>query len=59
MFKVERRMTNGVWYEVLLSPFHNEEDVQTYHKKYSPQYPLEERVYRVVHIPSGTLIKQL
>lgn len=59
MLKVERKMTNGVWYEVMLSPFQNEEQITAYLEKYSPQYPLEERAYRVVHIKTGTVLKEL
>lgn len=43
----------------MLSPFKTEEEIKAYHQKYSPQYPLEERAYRVVNLKTGTILKEL
>lgn len=45
--KVERQMTVGTWYEVMLSPFHTEEQAWDYINKYRHRYPVEEQNYRI------------
>jgi len=44
LLKVERRMTNGRWYEVMLSPVKTEAEIQS---------------YRVVNMKTGTILKEL
>lgn len=53
MYKVERKMTNGVWYEVMLSPFKTREEIKDYYKKYSVSYPENERIYRLTNLETG------
>jgi hypothetical protein len=53
MYKVERKMTNGVWYEVMLSPFKTREEIKEYYKKYSVIYPENERIYRLTNLETG------
>jgi hypothetical protein len=48
VYKVERRTTNGYWYEVMLSPFLRVRDAGQYIDSYGQYYPEEERVYRVL-----------
>lgn len=49
MFQVERKMANGDWYEVMLSPFKTLKEVEDYLQKYSKYYPEEDKVYRVIN----------
>jgi hypothetical protein len=54
MYKVERRTAvNGVWYEVMLSPFKTRNEVKEYYTKYSVMYPPEEKIYRVTNLETG------
>lgn len=53
MYKVERQMTNGVWYEVMLSPFKTREEIKEYYQKYSGRYPEKERIYRLTNMETG------
>jgi hypothetical protein len=53
MYKLERKMTNGVWYEVMLSPFKTREEIKHYYEKYSKSYPIEERIYRLTNLETG------
>ena len=53
MYKLERQMTNGVWYEVMLSPFKTREEIKIYHNKYSIRYPEKERIYRLTNLETG------
>ncbi len=46
-------MTNGVWYEVMLSPFKTREEIKSYYEKYSIIYPVEERKYRITNLETG------
>lgn len=46
-------MTNGVWYEVMLSPFKTREEIKIYHNKYSIRYPEKERIYRLTNLETG------
>lgn len=48
VYKVERRTSNGYWYEVMLSPFLRVRDAGDYIEKYKHYYPVEEQVYRVL-----------
>lgn len=48
VYKVERRTSNGYWYEVMLSPFLRVGDAGKYIDSYGQYYPEEERVYRVL-----------
>lgn len=48
VYKVERRTTNGYWYEVMLSPFLRVRDAGAYIEKYKHYYPINEQVYRVI-----------
>lgn len=45
--------TSGYWYEVMLSPFKNKQEIKDYYNKYSKIYSLDERVYRVTDIKTG------
>lgn len=51
MFQIERKMAEGSWYEVILSPFKTLKEVESYLQKYSKYYPKEDRVYRVTNNP--------
>jgi lipocalin len=53
MYKVERKMTNGVWYEVMLSPFKTRQEVKDYYAKYSKYYSGEDKIYRVTNLDTG------
>lgn len=48
VYKVERRTTNGYWYEAMLSPFLRVMDAGKYIDSYGQYYPEEDRVYRVL-----------
>ena len=48
VYKLERRTTNGYWYEVMLSPFLRVRDAGDHISKYEQYYPQEEAVYRVL-----------
>jgi hypothetical protein len=51
MFKIERKIANNFWYEVMLSPFKNLEEVKKYLNKYSKFYPeQQDRNYRITSI---------
>lgn len=53
-FKVERQVpSSGYWYEVMLSPFENKEEVEKYLLKYSAYYPSEDRHYRVTNLKTN------
>lgn len=53
-FKVERQISpGGCWYEVMLSPFENKEEVEKYLLKYSIYYPSEDRHYRVTNLKTN------
>ena len=49
MFHVERKMSDGDWYEVMLSPFKTLNDVYKYLNKYIQFYPEEDRVYKIIN----------
>lgn len=49
MYQVERKMANGGWYEVMLSPFKTLQEVDEYLKKYINFYPEEDKTYRVTN----------
>ena len=53
MYKLERKENEGVWYEVMLSPFNTRDDVRTYHAKYSKYYPNTNTKYRVTNLETG------
>jgi hypothetical protein len=50
MFQVQRKMADGEWYEVMLSPFKTLHEVYNYLNKYMPSYPQEDRVYKILNI---------
>jgi hypothetical protein len=47
-FKVQRRTSNGHWYDVMLSPFSSTQECNQYIEKYKQYYPIQERIYRVI-----------
>ena len=49
MFKVERKAQGAEWYEVMLSPFKNFEEVLKYIEHYSKYYPDDEKNYRITN----------
>lgn len=49
-FKVERRLTSGKYYEVMLSPFATMEESKTYIEKYKQYYPPEHQIYRITEL---------
>jgi hypothetical protein len=53
MYKLERKENEGVWYEVMLSPFKTKEEIKTYHAKYSKYYPNTNNMYRVTNLETG------
>lgn len=50
-FKVERRLSSGKYYEVMLSPFATMKECKEYIEKYKQYYPPEHQIYRVTEIP--------
>lgn len=53
MYKLERKENEGVWYEVMLSPFKTREEIIKYHAKYSKYYPHTNTKYRVTNMETG------
>lgn len=47
-FKVQRRTSNGHWYDVMLSPFSSLKECNGYIEKYGQYYPPQQRVYRII-----------
>jgi hypothetical protein len=47
-FKVQRRTSNGHWYDVMLSPFSSTQECNYYIEKYKQYYPVQERIYRII-----------
>jgi len=53
MYKLERKENEGMWYEVMLSPFKTREEIKVYHAKYSKYYPNTKTMYRVTNLETG------
>lgn len=47
-FKVQRKTSNGHWYEVMLSPFNSVKECKAYIEKYGQYYPPREKIYRII-----------
>jgi len=50
MYKLERKENEGMWYEVMLSPFKTREEIKAYHAEYSKYYPNTNTMYRVTNL---------
>jgi hypothetical protein len=50
MYKVERKVSGGTFYEVMLSPFKTHDEASNYYKKYSQYYSPESRIYKFTNL---------
>jgi hypothetical protein len=47
MYKIERQIAGGKYYETMLSPLNTTEEIYSYFQKYGSTYPSESSNYKI------------
>lgn len=53
MFKLERKINDNAFYEVMLSPFKSHEDIISYRSKYDQYFPSQRLTYKITNLETG------
>jgi hypothetical protein len=53
MFKLERKINDNDFYEVMLSPFKSHEKILSYRSKYDRYFPSQKLTYKITNLETG------